>query len=315
MAENQTDKQAVKETAAAVEPNKKKLRIGFAFLALVPLAVFLMIQTVSQVPFIIMAAAEVMNGGAATGLSETFDFYESLMLVFNEKYSLYAYLIYAVIGLVVFGFWYYKGFVKNSPKVKFGQVFGVKSVLASIGIVAGFYFSINAVLTLLMQLLPDLMESYNQLLEMAGIGSNTLVTIIYAIILGPILEELVFRGVIYSYLEKAGLRPIVVILITGILFGFVHMNIVQSTYAAILGILLGFLRYKYRSIKLTIFAHILLNFSGTYGEMALHKLGLSDSIYIILGGIGLFVIVFSAVLVNSDKKAFKASNEGQEQLN
>ena len=315
MAENQTDKQAVKETAAAVEPDKKKLRIGFAFLALVPLAVFLMIQTVSQVPFIIMAAAEVMNGGAATGLSETFDFYESLMLVFNEKYSLYAYLIYAVLGLVVFGIWYYKGFVKNSPKVKFGQVFGVKSVLAYIGIVAGFYFSINAVLTLLMQLLPDLMESYNQLLEMAGIGSNTLVTIIYAIVLGPILEELVFRGVIYSYLEKAGLRPIVVILITGILFGFVHMNIVQSTYAAILGILLGFLRYKYRSIKLTIFAHILLNFSGTYGEMALHKLGLSDSIYIILGGIGLFVIVFSAVLVNSDKKAFKASNEGQEQLN
>ena len=76
----------------------------------------LLLQTVSQVPFIIMAAAEVMNGGAATGLSETIDFYESLMLVFNEKYSLYAYLIYAVLGLVVFGIWYYKGFVKNSPK-------------------------------------------------------------------------------------------------------------------------------------------------------------------------------------------------------
>ena len=58
MAENQTDKQAVKETAAAVEPIKKKLRIGFAFLALVPLAVFLMIQTVSHVPFIIMMEAQ-----------------------------------------------------------------------------------------------------------------------------------------------------------------------------------------------------------------------------------------------------------------
>ena len=314
MAENQTNEPAVKETAVATETNKKKLKMGFAFLSLVPLAVFLMIQTVSQMPFLVLAAAEAMNNGGVSDLSETYDFYENLMLIFNEKYALYAYLAYAVIGLVVFGIWYYKGFVKNSPKVKFSQVFGVKSVLASVGIVAGFYFSINAVLTLLMQLLPDLMESYNQILEMAGIGSNPLVTIIYAIILGPILEELVFRGVIYSYLEKAGLRPTVVILITGIMFGFVHLNIVQGTYAAVLGFLFGFLRYKYRSIKLTIFAHILLNFSGTYGEMALHKLGLSDSIYIILGGIGLFVIVFSAVLVNGDKKAFKAANESQEQL-
>ena len=278
----------------------KKLRIGYVFLSLVPVAIFLVIQTACQMPFFIMASVEAVNNPDAP--SDPIDAVYYLMEIFNDKYAVYAYLSYAVIGLVVFGIWYFKSFVKTGPKLKFSQVFGVKSLVAAIAGSLGFFFAINAALTLAEMLIPWAMEEYHQLVELSGLGSDTVITVVYAICLGPILEELVFRGVVFSFLEKSNIKPVFTILITAVLFGFVHMNIVQGVYAAALGIFLGFMRYKYRSIMITILAHIVLNSTGTYGEILLGKFDISDGVYLILGGISLFVIAFSVYLINSDKK-------------
>ncbi len=278
----------------------KKLRIGYVFLSLVPVAIFLVIQTACQMPFFIMASFEAVNNPDAP--SDPIDAVYYLMEIFNDKYAVYAYLSYAVIGLVVFGIWYFKSFVKPGPKIKFSQVFGVKSLVAAIAGSLGFFFAINAALTLAEMLIPWAMEEYHQLVELSGLGSDTVITVVYAICLGPILEELVFRGVVFSFLEKSNIKPLFTILITAVLFGFVHMNIVQGVYAAALGIFLGFMRYKYRSIMITILAHIVLNSTGTYGEILLGKFDISDGVYLILGGISLFVIAFSVYLINSDKK-------------
>ncbi len=278
----------------------KKLRIGYVFLSLVPVAIFLVIQTACQMPFFIMASFEAVNNPDAP--SDPIDAVYYLMEIFNDKYAVYAYLSYAVIGLVVFGIWYFKSFVKTGPKLKFSQVFGVKSLVAAIAGSLGFFFAINAALTLAEMLIPWAMEEYHQLVELSGLGSDTVITVVYAICLGPILEELVFRGVVFSFLEKSNIKPLFTILITAVLFGFVHMNIVQGVYAAALGIFLGFMRYKYRSIMITILAHIVLNSTGTYGEILLGKFDISDGVYLILGGISLFVIAFSVYLINSDKK-------------
>lgn len=278
----------------------KKLRIGYVFLSLVPVAIFLVIQTACQMPFFIMASVEAVNNPDAP--SDPIEAVYYLMEIFNDKYAVYAYLSYAVIGLVVFGIWYFKSFVKTGPKLKFSQVFGVKSLVAAIAGSLGFFFAINAALTLAEMLIPWAMEEYHQLVELSGLGSDTVITVVYAICLGPILEELVFRGVVFSFLEKSNIKPVFTILITAVLFGFVHMNIVQGVYAAALGIFLGFMRYKYRSIMITILAHIVLNATGTYGEILLGKFDISDGVYLILGGISLFVIAFSVYLINSDKK-------------
>ena len=278
----------------------KKLRIGYVFLSLVPVAIFLVIQTACQMPFFIMASVEAVNNPDAP--SDPIDAVYYLMEIFNDKYAVYAYLSYAVIGLVVFGIWYFKSYVKTGPKLKLSQVFGVKSLVAAIAGSLGFFFAINAALTLAEMLIPWAMEEYHQLVELSGLGSDTVITVVYAICLGPILEELVFRGVVFSFLEKSNIKPVFTILITAVLFGFVHMNIVQGLYAAALGIFLGFMRYKYRSIMITILAHIVLNATGTYGEILLGKFDISDGVYLILGGISLFVIAFSIYLINSDKK-------------
>lgn len=304
MSENNITQEQMTEKPAASETVKKRLRVGFIFLALVPTAVLMMIQTVSQTPFLILAVVETAQKSEAG--TEFFDAYDEMLKVFNDKYAIYAYLIYAVIGLVVFCIWYYNGFVKKGPKVKIGEVVSVKSIVASLCIVVGLYFFTNAFMTLADKLMPKAMEEYAMLIESAGLVSDAAITIIYAIILGPILEEFCFRGVTYGLLEKAGVKPGIAILISSILFGAMHLILIQVLYATFLGLFLGYLRYKYRSIKITIPTHILFNFTGTYISMFIEKhFSLNDAVILIIGGIAMFVLVVAIVLINTDKKAFK----------
>ena len=292
------------QTAGApVNPEApKKIRIGFVFLSLVPMAILMMVQTMAQIPFLILAVVNAMDKAQTM---PDLDVYTEMMNIFSDKYAIYAYLIYAVIGLVIFSLWYYKGFVKKNPKVKLGDAFTVKSVISSILIVGALYFFITAFMTLAELLLPQAMEIYKEMVEAAGIVSDPILTIVYAIILGPILEELVFRGVTYGLLEKAGLKPGLIILISSLLFGAIHLILVQVLYAAFFGMFLGFLRYKYRSIKITIVTHILFNFTGTYISSFIEQYSPGNAVIYILGGISMFVLVGAILLINSDKKAFK----------
>lgn len=303
MAENNTEIQNTVAEQVAEAP-KKRVRIGFVFLSIVPVAVLIAIQTVTQVPFLVISAVDLAQSGKTTDPLEVAD---NLLNVFNEKYAMWAYLLYAVAGLLVFGIWYFKGFVKNGPKIKFKEVFGVKSVCASLGMVIGLQFAITAAFVLAFRFLPDIMNNYVEIMNNAGLMDNPIIIICYAIIMGPIVEELCVRGICFGFLEKSNIKPALMILISGVLFGAMHLNLVQGVYASILGFFLGFMRYKYRSIKLTIFIHILFNFMGTYGEMLLDKIITNDALKLILGGVALFVLVFSAALVTGDKKAYKAA--------
>lgn len=311
MAENNVDQVIAQEadTLQQTETPKKSVRIGFVFLSIVPVAVLVFIQSACQMPFLALASIDIAKNGLAENISDPLEGTALLMQVFNEKYSFYAYLAYAIIGLIAFGLWYFLGFVRRGKKVKLSQIFGVKSILATIGAVIGLNFLINAGFVLANYLFPSVMDNYAELMEASGLGSNALITIVYAIILGPVLEELCCRGLCFGYLEKSGIKPIFMILISGILFGAMHLNLVQGIYAALLGFMLGFLRYKYRSVLITIVMHILFNIMGTYGDQLIGMLHPSDAVTLILGGLALFLLVFVFVLINGDKKAVHASTE------
>ena len=292
----------VTEAQPAAEAPKKKVRVGMIFLSIVPVAVLLAIQTITQVPFLIVASVDAAMNNTST---DPFEVADQLLKVFNGKYAAYAYLLYAVVGLIVFGIWYFKGFVKKNPKVGIKEVFGFKSILAVIGVVIGLQFLINAAFVLAFWVFPDTMNSYVELMKASGLMDNPLITILYGILLGPVLEELCLRGVCFGFLEKSNIKPFFIILISGILFGVMHMNLVQGIYASVLGFFLGFLRYKYRSLKITVVAHIFFNLMGTYGDQLISQLNLPEGGTLILGGLSLFVLVFTVMLINGDNKARK----------
>ena len=80
-------------------------------------------------------------------------------------------------------------------------------------------------------------------------------------IIGPMAEELVFRGIIYSGLRRSG-RVFAAIVLQAVMFGFMHMNFNQMFYATALGIFFGLLTEITGSILPSFFAHFLVNFTS-----------------------------------------------------
>ena len=82
------------------------------------------------------------------------------------------------------------------------------------------------------------------------------IDVIMAVFVAPILEEIVFRGVIMNNLKKYGIR--VAIIINSLLFGLSHYNIEMIVPAFLTGIVFSYVAYKY-SIKYSILIHFFIN--------------------------------------------------------
>lgn len=81
-------------------------------------------------------------------------------------------------------------------------------------------------------------------------------------IIGPIVEEILFRLLIFNSLERITKSPWFAIIVSGVLFGIWHMIFVQSVYTAIMGCIMGLIYYKTRNIFYTIFIHMVNNTIG-----------------------------------------------------
>lgn len=90
------------------------------------------------------------------------------------------------------------------------------------------------------------------------LNSNMLLTIIYASIIAPIVEELIFRKILLDKLRRFGDVP--AILITGFAFGLFHMNLSQFFYATVLGVLFAYITIRTNRIIYAILLHMMLNF-------------------------------------------------------
>lgn len=97
------------------------------------------------------------------------------------------------------------------------------------------------------------------------------------VIIGPIVEELMFRGIVFHYLEniKTGWFPI---LASGICFGLWHEEPVQVVYTAMMGIILGIIYASCRDLKVLIMIHMLNNFLSTLPPF-LDTPAIQDAIY------------------------------------
>ncbi|RGM49864.1 MULTISPECIES: CPBP family intramembrane glutamic endopeptidase [Bacteroides] len=117
-------------------------------------------------------------------------------------------------------------------------------------------FLISALVSQL-SFLPDWLNQTFSVLQSGWLG------IVCISVLGPILEELLFRGAI----TKALLRkysPVKAILISGLIFGLFHVNPAQVVSAALIGFFLAWLYYKTRSLVPCILIHILNNSLSVY---------------------------------------------------
>lgn len=80
----------------------------------------------------------------------------------------------------------------------------------------------------------------------------------------PISEELIYRGLVFKRLKSVW--PVRrSILVSALIFGLFHNNVVQFVYAVVLGAVFAFLYETYGSVKAPILAHITINISAVVG--------------------------------------------------
>ena len=116
-------------------------------------------------------------------------------------------------------------------------------------------FMVIIVLDPLTNLIP-VPDTFRELFE--SMFSKTLPAFITAVIVAPILEELIFRGIVLEGFLR-NYCPVKAIIWTNVLFGFAHLNPWQFIGAFFMGIFISWVYYKTRNLNLAIFIHMINN--------------------------------------------------------
>ena len=121
--------------------------------------------------------------------------------------------------------------------------------------------------------------------------SNPFINLSYVLVLviiAPILEEFIFRGIILKGLLTR-YSPKFAIIVSALLFGLFHFSSQQIWHAFLMGLLWGWIYYKTKSIGTVILLHCFSNFIVQGYEYMIYKY--SDSYPI--SSVNILLIIFS----------------------
>ncbi len=172
-------------------------------------------------------------------------------------------------------------------------------VLRWISIAFALLFAFNLMTIILTQIIAAIKsnEVVNPL-EQIIVSNNKFTVILFGAIVGPILEELVFRKVFYDKTAQYGEK--LYIIISAFCFAMFHVNFLQIFYAFSLGAMFAYVYAKTRNILYTIILHIIINSWGLVVAPAMT----SNIVFTIIGSIVFYAIVITGFicLLNGLKK-------------
>lgn len=155
------------------------------------------------------------------------------------------YIIAGIACVVMIRLWKKKGFLRRSlaPVRPMGLVSFVEIFLVFMGIQL-----VSHYMTVFTEgVLNHWGLSATAALETAtGMGDDSVTMFLYACVLAPVVEELLFRGAIQKTLEPFGKKFGMVS--SALLFGLFHGNVVQIPYAFLVGLVLSYVSAEYGMI-------------------------------------------------------------------
>lgn len=137
-------------------------------------------------------------------------------------------------------------FIGEFKKEKVFTVAGVGLVLSPSIVI------MNLIYTLL---LPRMASS-----DPSGVSADIaylVFNLIASIIIAPVLEELTYRGLMLIFIKLTH-KPVIVLLISSAVFGFMHEGTFGSFQATIAGVILGYIAYEY-GLAFSIILHMTVN--------------------------------------------------------
>ena len=218
--------------------------------------------------------------------------------ILNSAESAWGYFLAAAVGFVILLIWKKPRFLKEEifakgAPMKVGEFFAILCIflggqtifqLCSIGlelILNAFGYSI-----------VEGMESLQT-------DPDNLSMFLYAGILAPITEEILFRGLIQRSLLPFGKK--FAILVSSLTFGLFHGNLIQTPYAFAVGLVLGYVAAEY-NILWAMVLHMINNL--VLGDMLYRLLGSlpEETMSLIVWGIILAFTVAAIILLIAKRK-------------
>ena len=126
-------------------------------------------------------------------------------------------------------------------------------------------------LSILLSILPldNLIGSY-EAVENEVFSASWIFVVIRAVIVTPVVEELIFRGLIFRRMkEYTSFWPAAIV--SSVLFGIYHMNLIQGIYAFLFGIIICILYDRYNHLAAAVLVHFganLLSVILSYAQIA-----------------------------------------------
>lgn len=198
--------------------------------------------------------------------------FELLSLRYQDDLE-YQYIVVTLLNLV----WYlgmalsFYFAIKPSLKLEFASFKALKTYEKAFFVVRGLLlmYAVQIGVTLVLDALNVFDVSNNQeaIVTLAGIGPLTQISLIlFSVFLAPFTEEILFRRVLYKWLEKKSSR-VLAVLLASILFGLIHgltelsNPIVLLPYVAV-GIILQIFYIRSQTLFVPIIMHSVFNLVG-----------------------------------------------------
>lgn len=235
--------------------------------------------------YLLFIAAIFIFGIAPSMTGEYYSMYDLMGVIADTDFNTLASIIFSVTCAVVFGIWYYKS-CGGDFRLNIKKDFHGYEILGIILLVPGTQFLSSIIISIVATIFPSWLEAYEILMESAGLTEDvSWLMMLYSVILAPIGEELIFRGVTLRIGERA--FPFwFANCLQAALFGAFHMNMLQGCYAFVLGLVLGYVCEKGGSIYHGILLHFLFNLWGmTASEWLVMDNVILEGMLIIVGAV------------------------------
>ncbi len=162
------------------------------------------------------------------------------------------------------------------------SIYGVIMVLPIIGLS-------NLIVDVVLYFSPQSYNTYADTIISMMENTSTFWLLLGVGIIAPIAEEIIFRGFIQNKLLSS--FPVwLAIVIQAVFFGLIHGNLVQMSYAFVIGLIFGLLVYKSNSIYPAIILHVLNNSIAIFSDMLMDNI-----LYYILPVIAVIMTIILAV--------------------
>lgn len=271
-------------------------KIGWTLVSFLPMAGAMVIQIGCSVAASVLISVITMMQQGGQMAADELAVYVSNQILENIIPIL---MVSQILEILVFGLWYYFAYGKKPRPEGTGKP-KLQHILLILVLGLAAQFAISGVLSIVETLAPSLLEKYEQLMEMAGITETTLLSILSTVILAPISEELICRGLVFKLAGKVSPNFWVANIIQALSFGILHANWVQGIYAFALGIVLGLVYRRFQNIWLCMLLHAAMNFSsilvGPYYSLFPEKYILAAFVATMLAAAAVFTLCYRKIM-------------------